>query len=104
MKRRIKRIAPLQTGKMLGVLYGCMGLLFLPFFVLVGAATALTHHPQQAQDGSGPPAVFIALMTFGFGILMPIIYGVMGFLFGIITAVIYNLIAGWIGGIEVEVE
>jgi hypothetical protein len=41
---------------------------------------------------------------FGFGVFIPIIYGVMGFVFGIITAAIYNVIAGWIGGIEVEVE
>ena len=43
-------------------------------------------------------------MMFGFGILMPVIYGVFGFVGGIIMAVIYNLIARWIGGIEVEVE
>src|ERR1051325_1535313 len=63
MRRRIKRMAALQTGKMLGVFYGCKGLLFLPFFAVASAATALAHHPQQAQDASGPPAVFIALMT-----------------------------------------
>ena len=43
-------------------------------------------------------------MMFGFGIFMPIVYGVMGFIFGILMAAIYNLIARWIGGIEVEVE
>ncbi len=43
-------------------------------------------------------------MMIGFGVLMPVIYGVMGFVFGVIGAAIYNLIAGWIGGIEVEVE
>ena len=46
----------------------------------------------------------MTLMMFGFGIFMPIIYGIMGFVFGIIMAAIYNLIAQWIGGIEVEVE
>jgi hypothetical protein len=30
MKRTVKRIASLQAGKMLGVLYACMGLIFLP--------------------------------------------------------------------------
>jgi len=29
---------------------------------------------------------------------------VMGFVVGIICAAIYNLVAGWIGGIEIEVE
>jgi hypothetical protein len=41
---------------------------------------------------------------FGMGLFMPVIYGVMGFIFGVIGAAIYNLVAGWIGGIEVEVE
>ncbi len=43
-------------------------------------------------------------MMFGFGIFMPIIYGVMGFVGGIVAAALYNLFARWIGGIEVEVE
>ena len=45
MKRRIKRIAPLQAGKMLGVLYTCMGLIFLPFIALAALAGAFA---QQA--------------------------------------------------------
>ena len=101
MKRRIKRIAPLQAGKMMGVLYACLGLIFLPFFALAGAVGAFAQH---AQNSSGPPAALMGGMMFGFGMLMPVIYGVFGFVGGIIMAVIYNLIARWIGGIEVEVE
>ena len=43
-------------------------------------------------------------MMLGFGIFMPVLYGVMGFIFGVLMAVVYNLVARWIGGIEVEVE
>ena len=35
LKRRLKRIDPLQLGKMLGILYGILGLLFIPFFLLM---------------------------------------------------------------------
>lgn len=87
---------------MLGVLYACMGLIFLPFFMLAGMAGAFAQHAHQGQAASAAPAV-MALM-FGMGVFMPIIYGAMGFLFGVIGAAIYNLIARWIGGIEVEVE
>jgi hypothetical protein len=104
MTRRIKRVAPLQAGKMLGVLYACMGLIFLPFFALAGLAGAFAQQTQQAQNAGGPPAALFAGMMFGFGIFMPIFYGLFGFIFGIISAAIYNLIARWIGGIEVEVE
>lgn len=86
---------------MLGVLYACMGLIFLPFFALAGVVGAFA---QQGQHSSSAPAALTAGMMFGFGILMPIIYGVMGFVGGIIMAAIYNVIAGWIGGFEVEVE
>ncbi len=43
---------------------------------------------------------------FGIGsiILVPIFYGIMGFVIGVLVAWFYNLIAGWIGGIEVEVK
>jgi hypothetical protein len=89
MTRRIKRVAPLQAGKMLGVLYACMGLIFLPIFALAGLAGAFAQQTQQAQNTGGPPAALITAMMFGFGIFMP---------------VFYNLVARWIGGIEVEVE
>jgi uncharacterized membrane protein len=86
------------------VLYACMGLIFLPFFALAGLAGSLAQHAQQAQNAGGPPAAIMAGIMFGFGIFMPVIYGVMGFVFGIIMAATYNLIARWLGGIEVEVE
>lgn len=88
---------------MLGVLYACMGLIFLPFFAIAALAGVFAQQ-TQAQATSGPPMALAAGMMIGFGILMPVIYGVMGFVFGVIGAAIYNLIARWIGGIEVEVE
>jgi transmembrane protein DUF3566 len=103
MKRRIKRIAPLQAGKMLGVLYGCMGLIFIPIFLLAGVAGAFAQHAQQ-NGASAAPAALAAGMMLAVGIFMPIFYAVFGFIFGIISAAIYNLVARWVGGIEVEVE
>ena len=37
-------------------------------------------------------------------IIMPIIYAVIGFISGAIGAALYNLAAGWIGGIQIELE
>jgi hypothetical protein len=89
---------------MLGVIYGCLGLIFLPFFMLAAAAGAFAQHAQGAQGATAAPAAAVAGIMFGMGLFMPVIYGVMGFIGGIIGAAIYNLIARWIGGIEVEVE
>ena len=88
----------------MGVLYTCMGLIFLPIFALAGLAGAFAQQTQQAQSSGAAPAALVAAMMFGFGIFMPVFYGVFGFVFGIISAAIYNLIARWIGGVEVEVE
>jgi hypothetical protein len=104
MKRRIKRIAPLQAGKMLGVLYAGFGLIFLPFFALAAIGAAFAQHPAQAQGGSAAAPALTAGVMLVMSLFFPIIYGVMGFMFGVITAAVYNLVAQWIGGIEVEVE
>ena len=95
MKRRIKRIAPLQLGKMLAILYGIMGLVFVPFFLVMPLIASQV--PTGQRSG---------MMVFGvgFALCMPILYAVMGFVFGALGAVIYNVVAKWIGGIEVEVE
>ncbi len=101
MTRTLKRIAPLQAGKILGILYGCMGLIFLPFFALAGMLGAFAQHTQANQAA---PVAMVAGLLLGMGIFMPIIYAVMGFIFGVIGAALYNLIARWVGGFHVEVE
>ena len=86
---------------MLAVVYGCMGLIFLPFFALAGMLGAFAQHGQSDQAA---PAALIAGIMVGMGIFMPIVYGAMGFIFGMIGAALYNLVARWIGGLELEVE
>lgn len=82
-------------------LYACMSLIALPFFIL---AAALGAFAQQTQGSQGAPGALVGGMLLGMAILLPIFYTIMGFLIGLIGAAIYNLIAGWLGGIEVEVE
>jgi hypothetical protein len=93
--RRIKRIAPLQLGKMLAILYGIIGLLVIPVFLVMASV--------GSQLPEGQRGAFMA-MGAGAAIFAPIIYAVMGFIIGVIGAFIYNLVAKWVGGIEVEVE
>jgi pilus assembly protein TadC len=94
-KRRIKRIAPLQLAKMLAILYGLMGLIFIPFFLLM--TLVASQMPASQRVG-------VLALGAGFTIFVPIIYAAIGFVFGALGALIYNLVAKWIGGIEVEVE
>lgn len=93
--RRLKRIAPLQLGKILAILYGIMGLLFIPFFLLIGMLSSQV--PDEQRVG-------MMAMSGGFAIFAPIMYAIMGFILGVIGAAIYNLVAKWVGGIEFQVE
>ena len=87
MKQRIRRFSPLQVATVLGILYGIMGLILAPVFYLAASMA-----PGGAPFGPG------------FIIAMPVLYGLLGFVFTAIGAALYNLVAGWVGGIEVEVE
>jgi hypothetical protein len=97
----ISRIGVLSCGKVMGALYGLMGLLFGAFFALisllgVGAAMA-------GSDSGDTPMPFLGAI-FGVGaiVLFPLCYGILGFVGGLITAAIYNLVSGIVGGLEIE--
>ena len=102
MKLKLKRVAPLQAGKMLAALYGLLSLILVPFvlvFMAIGSFAA------RHQGGAGaPPLPVMFGMGLGFMIMMPVLYTVMGFIFGVIGAWLYNMLAKWIGGFEVEFE
>ena len=93
--QRIKSVGVLSCAKMMGVLYGCMGLLFIPFALVGGLASIATQQTNGAIGGAAILAI---------GILAPFLYGGMGFVFGAIGAWIYNLIAQRLGGIEIQLE
>jgi hypothetical protein len=95
---RIKRIEPIQLGKMLGVIYGLLSLIFVPFVLLFAAASLV------AGNARGEAAIFSVGFALVMIVVMPIMYAGMGFIGGVIGAFIYNLVAKWIGGIEVEFE
>lgn len=87
MAQRIRRFGVGQTAKVLGVLYTLIGVVLIPFFVLASMFV-----PNESGFGIG---VAIAL---------PVIYGIAGFVFTAIACLIYNMVAGWVGGIEIEID
>jgi hypothetical protein len=52
----------------------------------------------------GESSGFGALLGVGAIVALPILYGGFGFIFTLIGAAIYNVIAGVIGGIEIETQ
>ncbi len=96
----LKRVGVLSCGKIMGLLYAGIGLIAGGIFALgslVGGVAGLA-----ADDGGG--AVFALFFGVGAVIFLPVFYGVMGFISGVVSAFLYNLVAGWIGGIELEFE
>lgn len=92
MKKQITRIAPLQSGIVLGTLYGILGLIFCPIGILISFL------PHKA----GTPDPGMAGMVLA--ILFPIMYAFAGFIGGIIASAVYNLGARFTGGLHVEVQ
>jgi hypothetical protein len=104
MTLKLKRVAPLQAGKMLAAFYGLISLIFIPFMlVFMGVASVAAKSAGGAGAGATPFAMFLG-MGVGMIVVFPLIYTVMGFLAGVISAFIYNLLAKWIGGFEMEFE
>jgi uncharacterized oligopeptide transporter (OPT) family protein len=57
-----------------------------------------------AQQEQGANALGAVVFGVGSVIFLPIIYGIMGFIGGIISAAIYNVVAGVVGGVELNLE
>src|SRR5262245_33790015 len=101
---RIKRIGIGSAAKLSGAIYGALGLIFgliFGLFSLVGMGLASR---IAADSAEAPPAFLGALFGVGAIVLFPLLYGVMGFIMGAISAALYNLFAGWVGGLEVDLE
>ncbi len=91
----VKSVGVLSFAKIMGLIYGCLGLIFIPFFLLMGLAGSFA-----GQDKTPFAGIFGVV----FAILAPILYGAMGFVMGAIGALLYNLFAKWVGGFELELE
>jgi hypothetical protein len=92
----IRRVNPISAAKIAGVLYALLGFIFggiISLFSVIGSAFA----PQDAG---------VAGMVFGAAaiIVLPIFYGILGFIMTLIMTALYNLVAGWVGGIEIDVS
>src|SRR5258708_155005 len=100
MTKRLKRIAPVKFGIVLGIFYGLISLIIVPFFLLgiIASSFAPATHQSAMEQG------FTTGIGLVFCIFLPLFYGIFGGLFGMLAAWLYNVIASWTGGIEFEVE
>ncbi len=93
----IRRVGPLSAAKIAGMLYALIGLVIGAFISLIGIAGSLG---SNELEGAALGAVFGA----GAIVIAPILYGCLGFVTTLIMAALYNLLAGAVGGIEIDVQ
>ena len=91
----VKSVGVLSVAKIMGLIYGCMGLIFAPIFLLIGVLGSF------AGQSNG---MFAGLFSVVGAIFLPLFYGVLGFIAGAIGALLYNLFARWVGGFELELH
>ena len=92
----VRRMGPLSLAKVSATLYGLIGLLVGGVISLVSVVGGALAGDEAAPMG----------MLFGVAavILLPIFYGGIGLVTSLIGASLYNLVAGWVGGIELDMQ
>jgi len=96
----LKRIGPGSAFKIGLVTYAFLGLIL---GIIMALFSMVAGSLSSMAGGQG-------MRAFGFGmglgaiIIFPIMYGIIGGIASAIGAVIYNLVAGWVGGLEVDIN
>jgi hypothetical protein len=95
----IKRVGPLSCAKIAALLYAIIGLIFGAMFSLFALVGTFPSDPAMPIS-----PLFGVAMGVGAIIFLPLFYGAMGFVMTLVFAAIYNVLAGIMGGIEIQVE
>ena len=95
---RIRRFNVVKTATVVALMYMVIVAIFaIPFFLLFAiAGVSVNAGPTQSTGLVAGGIVF--------AILAVLFYGLLGWVFTAIACLIYNLVAGWVGGIEVEID
>jgi len=99
---KLKRIGVLSLAKFYAIMMGIMGLIIGIFIAFIAIISSISGS-IATSTASGQLGLFAGLGFLGI-VIIPLFYATLGFIIGVVSAFLYNLIAGWIGGIEVEIE
>ena len=99
MRKVVRRVGVVSIGKIAGLLYAALGLIIGTLIACVSMLGGFAGLAAGERAG-------IVGMVFGVGaiIIAPIFYGTIGALMGMLMSAIYNLVAGAVGGVELEVD
>lgn len=92
MIQQIRRLGVVQMAKVMGALYFLIGIVIAALVGLFGSM-----FPGAGNDS-------VSLFSGVFLMALPIVYGVIGVISGALIAWLYNVVAGFTGGLEIELE
>ena len=95
---RIRRFGVMKTATTVAVLYMVVIAIFLVPFALLFAAIGRAI-PTGASNASLDVGVIVV-----FGLVLILFYGVGGWVITAISCALYNLVAGWVGGVEIQLD
>lgn len=100
---RIRKLGVLSVAKLYAIMALIMSLLIsIPYgLIIMVFGVAMLGSGEKAGVAAGGSGIVIGLLVM---IGLPIFYSICAFIGGAIGAFIYNLLAGLVGGIEIEVE
>lgn len=95
----IKSVGAFSIAKIQSAVMAVFGLFIGVIYGLIFMVFGIGMMSQSSAGGAGGVIAGIIIM-----IAVPIFYGIIGFVAGLISGLLYNLFAGFVGGIEIELE
>jgi len=95
----LKKVGVLSAAKVYGLIGAIIGLFVGIIFAIMAAIFGAV--AGAVIPGAGGTFAGFGLLSI---IIMPIILGAIMFIMGAVGAIIYNLVAGWVGGVELELD
>jgi hypothetical protein len=93
----ITRVGPVSCAKITGTLYAIVGL-------VMGSVVSLVALAGGFGSNTSERGAIGAIIGMGSVIVFPICYGAIGFVASLIGAWLYNVLAGMVGGIQLDVQ
>ncbi len=100
---KVRKIDVMSLAKIQAIMMAFYGLLVGLIFALLGPAIkgmmqnnvlqgAMMQYPFGTMGSMGAASI----------IVLPITYAIGGFVMGAVFAFVYNIVAGWVGGVELD--
>jgi hypothetical protein len=98
--RRVDLASAFKLGAALGaLLWALFGLLLVMFGSIISSMAA-----AASQRGTGLTMAGGVVGSFIFYLILIPVYAIMGGIGAVVYAFLYNLVAGWVGGLQVEID